>query len=385
MVRERQLAGLLGEIYDAALDPVRWDSVLRNLVQLTRSRTGNLAEIDLATGATRPLAALNISSKGFADYAAYYWRHDIWTPKPGAIQIGAATSSRQHVADQVLLNSEFYHDWMKPLGLFYAIGGIPLVEGNRMFILGVHRPKVNGTPHTAADIRSLQQFFPHVTRALQIHHRLEAKSVERDALADIADRLPRGIVTFNAQGRLLWMNRAAEALCAQQDGLTVQRRLVIAAVPAEAEQLHRLVRTAALIASGHGLAPGDTMLISRPSGRRPYIVLVSPLQAGHRIDDRRPAVVLFVSDPDQMPEVPLDRLMRTYGLTSAEARLAQLLASGQTVNAIASASGRTRNTVRTQLKQVFQKTGTSRQAQLVRMVLAYEGITQMGVAQSPLE
>lgn len=378
MPREQAVLDLIGNIYDAALDTSRWPSVLQDLVQFTRSRTGNLVEVDLATGATRPLAAVNISSKGFADYAAYYWRHDIWTPKPGAIQIGAASSSQQHVADQVLLNSEFYHDWMKPLGLFYAIGGIPLVEGNCMFILGVHRPKVNGTPHDPADLRSLQRFFPHVTRALQIHQRLEATPVERDALADIADRLPRGLVTFNAQGRLLWMNRAAEALCAQQDGLTVQRGLVIAAVPAEAEQLHRLVRTVVLTAAGQGLASGDTMLVSRPSGRRPYIVLVCPLRVNrHRLDDRQPAAVAFVSDPERATEVPLDRLMRLYGLTRTEARLVQQLAAGHDLKNIAATSQRTMNTVRTQLKQIFQKTGTSRQAQLVRLVLQVEGASEI--------
>jgi DNA-binding CsgD family transcriptional regulator len=107
---------------------------------------------------------------------------------------------------------------------------------------------------------------------------------------------------------------------------------------------------------------------------RPYIVLVSPLRAGRRrLDDRQPVAVVFVSDPERVPEVPLDRLMRLYGLTQAEARLAQQLAAGHDLKDIAAATHRTMNTVRTQLKQAFQKTGTSRQAQLVRLVLQMEG------------
>lgn len=68
--------------------------------------------------------------------------------------------------------------------------------------------------------------------------------------------------------------------------------------------------------------------------------------------------------------------MRLYGLTRTEAQLAQHIASGQSLQDIASSSSRRLNTVRTQLKEVFQKTGTHRQAQLVRLMLQTEGIAQ---------
>jgi DNA-binding CsgD family transcriptional regulator len=116
------------------------------------------------------------------------------------------------------------------------------------------------------------------------------------------------------------------------------------------------------------------MLISRPSGRRSYIALVSPLTIGRsRIEDRQPAIVVFVSDPERTPELPLDRLSRLYGLTPAEAQLTQQLASGLDLREIAAASNRAMNTVRAQLKQVFHKTGARRQAELVRLVLQAEG------------
>jgi DNA-binding CsgD family transcriptional regulator len=401
MLHEQQVLDLIGQIYDAALDPIHWRDVLHELTRLTQSRTGNLTEIDLATGVTRPLAAVDIPPNGFADYEAYYWTKDVWTPKPGTIGVGVASSSQQLIADRVLSRSEFYHDWMKPLGFFYAIGGIPLLEGNRMFILGVHRPKSNGTPYDSADVRALQRFFPHVTRALKIQRRIEQTVGDREALAEATNGLSRGLFTFDARGRLLWTNQVGEDILRQTDGLTLSGDTLTAALATETRKLHQLlagtlneaggresfaegVRSPA--ASGGRRAPdpthdsrplasGDAMLVSRPSGCRSYVLLVSPLRVGVRpFDDRQPAVVVFVSDPERAPELPAVRLSRLYGLTPTEAQLALQLASGRDLKEIAAATSRTMNTVRTQLKQVFHKTGARRQAELARFVLQAEGL-----------
>ncbi len=378
MPREQQVLDLIGNIYDAALDASRWPSVLHDLIRLTHSNTANLAVLNVATGATRALASVDIPAKAFSDYSDYHWQKDIWTPKPGSFEVGRAYTSQHHVPDCVLIRSEIYNDWMKPIHLFYGLGGIPLVDGSTMLLIGVHRPWSRQRPYSEQDIRLLQQLFPHFKRALQTHHRLDQLTVEREALVETTDQLPRGLITFDRQGRLLWMNRAAETICDQADGLTIQRGHVTAAVAAETERLHRLIHQANQLADRATVVRvDDAMLVSRPSGRRPYVVLVTPLQAGRRlVDDRHPAVALFVSDPERMPELPAARLSRLYGLTPAEAQLALQVAGGHDLREIAAMSTRTMNTIRTQLKQIFLKTGTTRQADLVRLLMNTEGITR---------
>lgn len=376
MVREQQVLDLIGRIYDAALDASYWPAVLQDLVRLTHSNTGNLAEFDLATGSTRPIAAIDMPAKGFSDYETYYWQQDIWTPKPGTFEVGRAYSSQHTIDDHVLLRSGFYHDWMKPMRLFYGMGGIPLVEGRKMLLIGVHRPWSRQRAYGDQDVGLLQQLFPHFKRALQIRHRIEQTVVERNALAETTDHLPRGIFTFNARGCLLWTNRTGKVICRQADGLSSQRGQLTAALPIETQRLHQLIGEALRTGNGSATDAGNSMLISRPSGRRSYVVLVSPLRAGQRrINDRQPSAVVFVSDPERAPELPAARLTRIYGLTPTEAQLALQVAGGQDLREITAISRRTMNTVRTQLKQVFQKTGTKRQAQLMRLVLEAEGLT----------
>ncbi|MSO75674.1 MAG: helix-turn-helix transcriptional regulator [Alphaproteobacteria bacterium] len=83
-----------------------------------------------------------------------------------------------------------------------------------------------------------------------------------------------------------------------------------------------------------------------------------------------PAVVLIlISDPDREKSGIARDLRALYGLTPAEADVAVALAEGKTLDRVAEERGVSRETVRFQLKAIYAKTGTSRQAELARLVL----------------
>jgi DNA-binding CsgD family transcriptional regulator len=82
------------------------------------------------------------------------------------------------------------------------------------------------------------------------------------------------------------------------------------------------------------------------------------------------AVVIFISDPELRDVSLTDVLHEVYGLTPAEAELAQLLAQGISLEAAAKRRNVTLNTARSQLKQVFAKTDTRRQGELLKLVLS---------------
>ena len=84
---------------------------------------------------------------------------------------------------------------------------------------------------------------------------------------------------------------------------------------------------------------------------------------------QRPAAVLFVSDPDQNVELPVDLLRRCYRLTPAEARLAVALLEGHSLKEAADSGRVTHNTAKSQLKSIFLKTDVKRQSELIRLLL----------------
>ena len=60
-----------------------------------------------------------------------------------------------------------------------------------------------------------------------------------------------------------------------------------------------------------------------------------------------------------------------YGLTPAECRVALLLSDGRAPQEIAKMVGVTQNTVRSQIKSIFSKTGDGRQGELIQLLFRH--------------
>jgi len=124
---------------------------------------------------------------------------------------------------------------------------------------------------------------------------------------------------------------------------------------------------------------GGLLLLPRAWPLRPLMVTVTPLAPRERSGGSiapglpQPAALLLIHDPDRAVAMPPERLVRVYGLTQAEARLAAALAGGSSLGAYADNARITIGTARWYLKQVLAKTGAHRQSELVRQVVMTAG------------
>jgi DNA-binding CsgD family transcriptional regulator len=151
--------------------------------------------------------------------------------------------------------------------------------------------------------------------------------------------------------------------------------VLIAATSDETRALGRLVAEAAATGAGAGTSPGGAIALSRPSLSTPLPVLVAPLR-GQWTPPAAPraAAAVFVTDPERSGTVAGRQLVELFGLTPAEAQLAVALLAGKRLAHIAAERGVQLPTVRNQLRAVLAKTGTGRQAELVRLLATLPAI-----------
>src|SRR6185437_4885241 len=130
-------------------------------------------------------------------------------------------------------------------------------------------------------------------------------------------------------------------------------------------RLEKLIRETAATSNGLGLAPGGCLSVSRKAG--PDLqVLITPLPL--RINAAGgAAVVVFVIDPADRIPTRKELLQSAFGLTTAEARVACMIASGLSIQEIATELSVTRNTLKTQLANVYFKMGVTKQHQLTSL------------------
>lgn len=360
---------LVGLIYDAAADARCWPAFLTALARATGDR---IAAIDFhdARAANGSLAAqVGLDPSWQKSYDEYYRTLNPWLNQPRVpTSPGTVATTGMMFPEEELTRSEYYHDFLAPQGLFRGLGAIIDDSASTLAAITILRPKQRGT-FTSRDVALLRALVPHLQRGLQFHRRIVAIDSHRRSLGDALDLLPVGVFLLGRDGALLVVNRAARGLLDQNDGLSARRDGLAAAGHAECTALRVLIRTA--VRPGEGVSSGGTMVISRPSRRRSYLVMVVPVSARRFTLDgpAQPVAAVVVTDPEREETTPAELLMGLFGLTPAEARLAALLAEGKSLAESAADLRVSLNTVRTHLKRVLSKTDSRGQADLVRLIL----------------
>lgn len=175
----------------------------------------------------------------------------------------------------------------------------------------------------------------------------------------VLDLLDQAVLVVARDFSLLGANRIGGELLREGDGLSAVQQRVIASTPSATFELRRGIE---LTARGEG----RRMQIPR-RGRAALSLMVEP----HPAERGRPgAAVVFVSDPERRRESGLDALATRHGFTPTEREVAQQLAAGAGLGAIAEMLGITLNTVRGHLKHLYTKAGVHRQAELVAKLLS---------------
>jgi len=192
----------------------------------------------------------------------------------------------------------------------------------------------------------------------------DASLVQEAALATL-DKFNRGVLLLDSEGAVLFVNRAAEAMLARNDGLRLRRRRL------QFESDDATAAFQAFLARGDGRVDGGGLVLRLEHPRRhsAYRVLVSPLASRPKRDERGAGYCLFIYEPNggQKP-LPMPVLKRLYGLTAAEARLANELFLGKSLASAAAACGTTSNTAKSALKSIFHKCAVGSQSELLLLL-----------------
>lgn len=193
------------------------------------------------------------------------------------------------------------------------------------------------------------------------------------------DVLGIGFVVCSSSGRLLLANRTAEAILEDRDGLKLNSDGVLDTTQESSPKFVELVAQAIEMAhSGRGTG-GAALAVRRASGNRTLTVLVRSVSKASPTDaSTQPAALVLILDSALSVKTTEIELGQLYGLSLAEARLANLLMDGKTLNDCAHELGIRRSTAHAHLKHLFKKTRVRRQSVLVSLLLRSIGLARLG-------
>lgn len=363
MLSEDQFSGLVQAIYDAPLDAAGWSPVVAGLTRHFRGSTACFVRQDMRTLAG--VAATHGTDPHFHDsYFRYYAQRNVLWRTVRRLAPGSLFTEHDVLGKDAFLKSEFYNDWLRPQDVYATLACKLAEEGDTVTVVSVQRPHRFGD-FDGEDLHLLGRLVPHLQRAARMETRLASEAAACDSSAGALDLLAHGVILLDADGIVCFANRRAEEILSANDGLTVVRRHLAASCAQETAPLRKLVFEAAQRGG-----TGGAFRVTRPDARRALDLLVMPLSQKSSPWGPSPTaqVAILVTDPERTA-LPSCRLLRdAYGLTRAEAAVTLELLRGADAAAAAESLGLALPTVRTHLRNVFRKTGTSRQADLVRLL-----------------
>lgn len=355
---------VLDAVYEASLHPESWPEALAALACWLEAPAAFLQ-----VGLGGPATATVVASTGIevTPLLAYRASDPLREPLVPAVCHHPDETVRDGdgIQPEELAASELGRLVLVPAGLTHVLGASLACDD--AFFAAVWLARSEARPFTASECTALRDLLPHLQRAVAIQRRIAEAEQQAAATSAALNRIALGAIVVDSEARPLLVNRLAEHILDEHDGLTVTPIGLAAANPTATAALRKAVRDTIVTAGRDGRTASIGLRLERRSSSRPLEVIVVSLKPPRRADPHRSAIV-FVADPERAHITP-ERLLRDlYALTIAEARLALTIAQGASLTDAARALGIARNTAHTQLTNIFQKTGTSTQAELVRLL-----------------
>ena len=348
---------LIDRIYECSFVPELWPGILDELADLADARGGLLFAVRDKVLNWTSSTVLNevfhtyVQDEWFArctrrvclfsqNRPSFLVEHDFWTK------------------DQ-LDDNPIYRDFFRPRGLGWSAGtGLAMPTGDNI-VFSVERAYDRG-PIKKEQVQKLNELRPHLARAALIAARLGLQSAKgaNDALAAMG--LP--------------------ALILDEDGVVIEANALMADLPDHVQwraqdrialtdtRANELLRAALPALDTPSKNAVHSFPLRGKDGLAAMVAHIVPIRRSAHDIFARAYALLIVTPLTARRAPPVELLRSLFDLTVSESRVARGLATGESLDEIAASGGVARNTVRAQLRQVLEKTGCTRQAEVTALL-----------------
>lgn len=350
------LLSLIEEIGACGVDAARWPSTLARIAEMFGGPAASLNEV----GPRHPPWMIDpCTDPQFSrSYVEHYHELNPFYVRFLGYGPHEPVSDRMLAENDAIYRSAFYNEWALPQEFRHVLGAAVLIENGQRTSLQISRKH----DFTEDDFALFRLIEPHVSRAIEVGHRLARSEGAAAAAEHLVDGIGDAALLVDGSGRLIHANAAASALFAEGVLLLTDGGLAMADAAAT-RNFHLLLEEA----RRDRAASGGHLKIARPAGSA-LSAVASPFRSGTLSFSVHPVTLIVISDPDAAKRRVRSILRQRFGLTEAEAALAIEIAQGDGKHAAAARRGITYATARAHLSRVFEKTGVRRQAELVRLI-----------------
>lgn len=352
MIKDEEV---IASIHAARADPHQWRNALANVALLLNSEFAALIFDNRSSAAPE----LRYSTQANSAWIAEYLRNH---PKLASLRARVLSkaggpgvySSADFVSPEQFHNSAFFQRWMAPYGLADILGAIIHQSEKGACILVALRTVHAGMADDETK-EALLRLLPHLEHAAQPN---SDESALMHQMTNLFDCLASPIIVLDRDMGVSYLNQVAHRMLNEHPTLSISNGTLVVTDARAREALKEALR------SGSEAQARKLAIMLKSNEERCCVIHVLPFPQG--------GGALFVRSLTAGGETGGGVASELYGLTGRETTVLLAITEVGGVPATARALGLSEGTVKGYLKSIFQKTGATRQADLVRLVMALE-------------
>jgi len=320
------------------------------------------------------LCNANFDPHFVASFAAYYFKINPWQnvviSSPPAPIVGWA---HEAVPIRELEKTEFYAGWVKPQDNVATGFSTMLVKEKGRFVnLSANvNPKYMKEAKAAA--RDIAVVGPHLRRAFELYRQLHGARVQQDGYQSVLNALLAAVFIVDANGSIQFANAKGECLLREERVVKSSATGRLCFVDSQDDRaVTESMRRAAMRLDG-GEREIIPLHVAVPGHHLAFVTALSmqrdaPARRGSKFFLPVAPIAVFIVDSSEMPQAELNTVARALKVTRAEARLTLALLHDKNLKQYADENAVSFHTARAQMRSLLEKTGTHRQAALLRLI-----------------
>jgi DNA-binding CsgD family transcriptional regulator/PAS domain-containing protein len=344
-----------------------WSDVLELLCDRLAGRLATLSRHHFASGQGAVICEFP-ESPGFRSEYSQYASRNPWFLSSEAFTPGRVMTGNELLSNRDLLRTDFYRGLLKPHGLFHCLYGVAARRGPLVHYISLHRAEAE-PPYGEREKTVLRAVLAHLSLALENRWRLRQSEDLTRVMMGVVDRHPHPSLLVDADSRIVHCNRSAAALSVPRAGLCIEGGRLAAATPSDRAALGEAIREVAKAATSDRADGTRSLTLGVPGARHAAVVSVQAAGVAFRIETGEIDQLILVTarTPDCEHDLRTCSFVKQFGLSPAQARVGVMLISGHSLADTARKLHVSDNTARSHLKQIFQKTNTHGQMELVHL------------------
>ena len=368
-IHSNQLDVLFHSIHSATGHEEKWNPLLSDIKELFKSTSASIAKHQFSSGHGERIYQAPIDEKRTSEYNQSFSIRNPWFISSAEYSTGRVMTGEDLINAAELKRSDFYRFYLKKHKLFHRLCGVIASQSDHAYVIILHR-SIDLPGYTDEDKSLLHEILNHLCLSLNNHWQLLSAKGITQMFWSVINHFDHAAFLVELDGSIIYQHQNTEKFMQHIGGITITDNKIKPTTAAKKKILLNALEEMGQVNDDQLFETSKIVALTQTHRQQPVIINLRPFGAIYSVHsmEYKKVILLTIKSPvDELNSLHHCSFSKLFKLTPAQARLCPYVFSGHSLSYAAQALHISENTIRSHLKQIFLKTDTHSQIEVIQL------------------